>query len=333
MYSWHTIRLMVLLIAEGVAIVRSDSGYAEPILRAFAGNAEYCLISGSRSSGQREGIGLALATSVIQSVARSSASALGKYLNEAAQSTSSPLLIAVTDVDLFRIVKRAQDNQPHIESNLECLVIVNGEFGVLPRDNLPPAFSARAAALDPDQLFVKRTGEQPDPSILIKLGLLDLPKSYLEFVVQRHRSSSAVRLSPSFVYFRESSAIMNPQNAKNVEVVATFVLPSATGSLDVGGVANSESTVMQLPVVINRLTPGLIRRVAVPASNVDNVWVREPGQPDESQMQGAKRESASIGGITTFWPNNVFVTYREADKPSLILHMLSTFLVNTSDKN
>jgi hypothetical protein len=49
-------------------------------------------------------------------------------------------------------------------------------------------------------MFVKRTDGQLDTSLLKKLGLLDIPKSYAEFKVQCHGSASVMRLFPTYLY-------------------------------------------------------------------------------------------------------------------------------------
>jgi hypothetical protein len=323
----------VKLLGVFVCIGGCCSGsLAESRVRAFAGSADACVISGAVPAGQREGIGLALLTSAVQSIAQSSLPVLGKYLNDAAHSTSSPLVSTVTDVDLFRIVKRPQEKESRLELNLECLVVVNGEFGLLDQEQVPENLVAKAAVLDPDQMFVKRGDGRPDTSILRRLGLLDFPKSYMEFTIQHHRTAPALRLSPTYLYFRESSAMLNPQEAKDIEVVATFIPPTVSGTLDVNRAIGAVNNAMQLPIVINHVSPGLIHRVKVPATNVDTVWVAEPILPNNDQIQAARQENANMGGVTTFWPNNVFVTYREADKPDLILDILSTAIGGMSKK-
>jgi hypothetical protein len=60
------------------------------------------------------------------------------------------------------------------------------------------------------------------------------------------------------------------QSFKNIEVVATFAIPSTTGTLDVTRDAEAAGTVMQLRVVINHVKPGLIRRSPCPSHERSN---------------------------------------------------------------
>jgi hypothetical protein len=311
------------------ALIYCDTANAQGV-RAFAGNSDDCFISrqigvGNISAGRREGIGESIATNVAQAVLTGTFSTLGKYLGEAASATSSAVMVAVTDVDLFRLAKKPGDTEARIELNIECLVVVSGDFGMIDQDHLPPGFADRASALDPDQMFVKRTDGQPETSLLRKLGLLDIPRSYVEFRIQRHGSASVMRLLPKYLYFRQANAAANAQDFKNIEIVATFATPSTTGTLDVNRAAGAAGTFVQLPVVISHVKPGLIKRVVVPETNIQTVWVAEPPSPND-----AKREASAVNGVITFWPNNVFVTYRETDKPNLMLEVLSSFFTAAS---
>jgi hypothetical protein len=322
-------RTLLLCLA---ALICCDTANAQGV-RAFAGNSEDCFISkqiavGNTSTGRREGMGESIATNVAQAVMTGSFSTLGKYLSEAASATSSPVMVTVTDADLFRLVKKLGDTEARVELNIECLVVVSGDFGMIDQDHLPPGFADRASALDPDQMFVKRTDGQLDTSLLKKLGLLDIRKSYVELQIQRHGSASVMRLLPKYLYFREANTSTNTQDFKNIEVVATFATPSTTGTLDVTRAAGGGGTFVQLPVIINHVKPGLIKKIVVPETNIQTVWVAEPPSPND-----AKRQASSFNGVISFWPNNVFVTYRETDKPNLILEVLSSFFTAASKQS
>jgi hypothetical protein len=179
-------------------------------------------------------------------------------------------------------------------------------------------------------MFVKRIPGPYNYSLLRTLGLLDLPKSYFELSVERHPSSSVIRLKPLYAYFRESNTTLNSTEPKNIEIFITFMSPTGSGTLDIDKIDVSNTTVMQIPLLIRGLKPGLIRKVAVPPTNVDTLWISEPQPPNDNKVLQASRTVSSIGGTYLFWPNNVFLTYRETDKPSLILGIISNLIVGVA---
>jgi hypothetical protein len=144
---------------------------ADPSVHIFAGNADSCIVEGQRESAPIA-IGLAIGSSII----RSSVSAIGRYLNSAAQSTSSPIMITNDYVDLFRVTGES-GKEAKIAPNFECLIVITGQFGELGTQGLPVNYAQGA---DPDGMFVKINNGQADVSILRRLGLVDLPNSYLE---------------------------------------------------------------------------------------------------------------------------------------------------------
>jgi hypothetical protein len=144
---------------------------------------------------------------------------------------------------------------------------------------LPPVFFGRAATLDPDELFVKNRENQHDMHILTKLGLLDLPKSYFEFRVRHHGSAPAFRLEPMTAYFRESNASVNVQAPKNIEIVATFALPSNTGGFGEAGLENLENKVLQIPITLKQIKPQLVHKLIIPESNIQTYGLPNPILP------------------------------------------------------
>jgi hypothetical protein len=295
---------------------------ADPSLRAFAGNADFCF--GSRT-GEREGVPLALGLAFGSAVVRSSLPALGRYLTNAAQSTSSQIMTAISDADLFRI--RAEGAEAlKLEPNLECLVVVTGVFGELDPRRFPQGYWDN---FDPDRIFVKSDAGQLDFTTLRRLGLVDLPNSYMEFRFDRHASAEAFRLKPLIAYFRMSNASRNTQAAKNIEITVTITKPSPTGALDISKPADTGGLVAQIPIVLKQLIPGRIKRG--PITNFDTVWIAEPKFPSDTQMNDAKK-LVGTEGILTIGPSNVFVTYREVDEPDLMLHILASIVSENSSQ-
>jgi hypothetical protein len=209
---------------------------------------------------------MALGSSII----RNSVSAIGNYLTKAAQSTSSPLLTAIGYTDLFRAGSGSGGNLK-IESNLECLVIVSGNFGELGAVGFSVDY---AKAADPDQIFVKVTNGQADTSRLRDLNLVDLPTSYFEFRFDRHPVSEAFRLVPTLAYFRVSNAARNQQGPKNIEITVTISKPSPTGALDIQKVTGDSGLVAQVPIVLNQVIPGRIRKLG--GLDFQTVWITSP---------------------------------------------------------
>jgi hypothetical protein len=311
---WITVSLALLLGAM-------ESASADPTVRAFAGSDDVCFVSGR---GEREGIPLALGLALGSAAIRSSLPALGRYLANAANSTSSPILTAISDADLFRIRSHA-GRDPELEMNLECIVVTSGVFGELDVRRFPQGYWEN---FDPDGLFTKRNGGQIDLSTIQKLGLLDLPMSYLEFRIERHPSGEAFRLKPVVSYFRATSATRNTQNAKNIEVTVTITKPSPTGALDANKSTENNGLIAQIPIVLRHLNPGRTRRA--PVTNFETVWIAEPRLPSEEQTRAATKLVGSPGALLTLGPANIFVTYREVDEPDLMLHILASIVSENS---
>jgi hypothetical protein len=110
---------------------------------------------------------------------KTSTVALEKYLTEAANSTSSDLLLNVSGADFFLI--RDIDGSEHVvERNIRCIAVVTGSFGQLDitkATRIPEVLKSTSYLdeNDPDQLFVQRNGSIKDFSKLQKFGLIDLP--------------------------------------------------------------------------------------------------------------------------------------------------------------
>jgi hypothetical protein len=300
-----------------------EASFADPTIRVIAGSSEdTCFVSGHRETALFEA-GIAIGSSII----RSSVSAIGRYLTNAAQSTSSPVMMAVGYSDLFRAkAKEGSTSDVVIEPNLECLVVVTGQFGPLPPQGIPAGY---AAAGDPDGMFIKVTNNQVDPSVLHRIGLSELPNSYLEFGLERHVTAQAFRLKPKVVYFRASNATRNTQAAKNIELTITIAKPSPTGSLDTGKIGQDSGLVAQVPIVIKQLVPGRIRRNG--ELSYDTVWIAAPKEPPDDEISAAKNLIKN-GAAVTISPVNIFVTYRETDEPDLMLSILASIVSDNSSQ-
>jgi hypothetical protein len=235
------------------------------------------------------------------------------------------MLTAIGYTDLFRAGSGSGDNL-RIEPNLECLVIASGNFGELGA----AGFSADyAKAADPDQIFVKVTNGHADTSRLRDLGLADLPNSYFEFRFDRHPVSEAFRLIPTLAYFRASNTSRNQQGPKTIEITVTISKPSPTGALDVQKVTGDSGLVAQIPIVLNQVIPGRIRKSG--GLDFQTVWITSPKIPSEADLGGAKQRPEK-GIVETFDPANVFVTYKETDQPDLMLSILASIVTDSSSQ-
>jgi hypothetical protein len=205
------------------------------------------------------------------------------------------------------------------------LAVVSGVFGEFDPRRFPQGYWDN---FDPDRIFVKSIAGQSDFESLKRLGLVDLPNSYIEFRFERHASAEAFRLKPTIAYFRMSNASRNTQAAKNVEITATITKPSPTGALDISKSGDAGGLVAQLPIVLKQLIPGRIR--SGPITNYDSIWIAQP-KPTDAQINDAQKV-AKKEGVLTIGPSNVFVTYREVDEPDLMLHVLATIVSENSSQ-
>jgi hypothetical protein len=191
----------------------------------------------------------------------SSVSALKKYLEEAANSTSSNLATGVGDVRYFK-VESDQTKKLTVHNNLTCLVIVTGAFGTFDIHDVPRSLrlSSYLKENDPDQIFVKTNQGVTDFSTLIKFGLLDLPLTYFEFQVERDTYSRMYRFKPTVAYVREFNAVSGANDAKNAEFTILIVRPSLTGATQVPRLEGGHDLVGEIPIVIDHLKSGRVAR-------------------------------------------------------------------------
>jgi hypothetical protein len=66
------------------------------------------------------------------------------------------------------------------------------------------------------------------------------------------------------------------------------------------GADGMENAMMQLSVVIKRVKAGLIRKVPVPKTNFDTIWISEPRQPVDQRLTDAKKQISALGGRICF---------------------------------
>jgi hypothetical protein len=312
----------VLYAGLAMSCPLADAFGMDAAVRVFAGDADTCVVS---REGERESIPVILGTAVGSAVIKSSVSALGRYLTNAAQSTSSPLMSATGAVDLFRI-KSQKGSEPTVEFNLECLIIVTGNFGQQPPATLNQSYAQR---WDPDAMFLKIDHSEVDSSALKALGLVDLPNSYFEFKLDRHSTADAMRLTPKVAYFRTTNGTLNAQGNKNIEITVTVVKPTPTGSLDRRSTSAETGLVAQIPLTINHLAPGRLRKKEPPVS-YDTLWIALPKTPQADDLSSIKARVGTMDGIATSFPSNIFITYREVDQPDLVLSILGSIISDNS---
>ena len=302
---------------------------AEPTLRVQAGGAEICTVAGDQVSSHEGIFPVAIAAELGSTVIKSGLSALGKYFASAASSTSSSLMTATTMADMYQFDKVGEIYRAKL--GIECIRLAVGVVGRIDPQRLPEWLLSdeRQKAVDPDQIFVKKTSGPADVSVLQRLGLLDYPTAYFELRVEKHSGADALRLIPLVAYFRESSSARNKLGAKNIEITVTFARPTSTGSLDPQNAANG--VVAQFPLVINELTPGLVRKTGI--SNFETVWIAAPDQPSSASIDAATRFNKDSGQEPpTIDPTNIFISYRETDQPELMYQVMASFLTDNSDQ-
>jgi hypothetical protein len=319
-------KFLVATISAPFVLMNSNAIGADTSVRVFTGDASTCFVSGQE--GQRESIPVALGVAIGSSIIRSSISALGRYLSSAAQSTSSPIMTASGSSDLFRLTGQ-KGAEPKLESNLECVVVVTGDFS---QRGAPQIASGDVQKLDPDGMFLKTNGSKVEPSPALRaVGLNELPYSYFEFKVQQHPTAPAVRLVPSVIYSRMANTALYAQSAKAIEITFTLLQPSLTGTLDVKSATGNSGLVLQLPFVVKQLASGRVKK-SEPLPNFDTVWVAAPKSPSEEELTAAKKTIGSTEGTLSLSPSNVFITYREIDQPELVLSFLANALSDNSNQ-
>jgi hypothetical protein len=297
-----------VLISNGVSVEQSS-------LRVFAGDESLCVLGGKKEAASLEGTVAELGEPIV----RSSISVLGGYIDELSKSTSTPLMTSVDRADLFKFV--SQTGGARIEPNLSCIVLVTGQFGSIARS--PIKSKQHFIENDPDQLFVKIRDNEIDDSYLKGVGLTDLPNSYIELRIQRH--DGAFLLTPITAYFRQASTHIDNKKPKHLEITVTIVMPSTTGALSVDEARKSSGLVAEIPVVVSSLEPGRIHREQLQVNNFETIWISDVGPPDYLQSSIEKLR-LNPNEVRTTAPANIFVTYREVDRPDVVLSVLGKIL-------
>jgi hypothetical protein len=299
--------IIAALVVAVVGVLLSGGVNMETTsLRVFAGDDDACVLGGKQASAAGGPI-----AEVGEIIIRSSLSVLGGYVSELSRSTSSPPMTSIGNADLFKIVGRPDGNR--IEPNLNCIVLLTGPFGSVPQG--PLKSKQYFAKNDPDQLFVKIHGDEVNDNYLKQVGLTDLPNSYIELTIQRH--NDAIMLKPRTVYFGKANTSIDNKNAKHIEITVTIVRPSTTGALQVDE-TNKSNLIAQIPVVISSLEPDRIHRNQLQVINFETMWISDLG-PSEVLQKQVEAIHLSADQIITVTPVNILVTYREVDRPNIML--------------
>jgi hypothetical protein len=316
---WFLFGATVAVVTAVVTSVFTSGGvgYRKSSLRVIAGNDELCNVGVTREEASLGGI----ITELGEPIVRSSISVLSKYIEDTSTSTSTPVMTAIANTDLVRLI--GQEKTPRVESNLNCIVLVTGRFGPSDDDTLKQ--QKYLSDNDPDEMFAHYENGTLSKKILSDVGLTELPNSFIELKFKRHEG--ALLLTPVAAYFRRANSHLAENEEKDVEITVTIVRPSPTGALDIAKLRGNAGLVAQIPIVI-ALIPGSVRRAQLPVKNYETVWISDLGIPDYIQ--------SSIGAVRlapketrTVAPANVLVTYKEVDQPNLILKMIAG-IVNES---
>ncbi len=322
----------VLLLAIALAAIfflAYKPDHNDTSLRVYA-NRDDCIVGGP---GQEEAFAGARAETAVESwLANSSVSALKKYLQDAANATSSHLMTSVGDLRYFKI-QADRSNNVTAHNNLVCLVVLTGSFGHLDVGNLPSMLKSvqYLTANDPDNIFVKAGSNTTDCSRLVKFGLVDLPQTYFEFQVERESFSKAYRLKPTVAYVRNFNSASGQNDAKTAEFTITIAKPGLTGALEAPNGANDQGLVGEIPITVDRLKKGRVgRRDILKVDDFKTVWIAEPEGFRKAVLEATKSGLGS-GEAAFVPPVNLYVTYREVDEPQLLFYILSKIVDENSE--
>ncbi|MFC1460585.1 hypothetical protein ACETIH_28515 [Microvirga arabica] len=329
------INAILLTIVVGLASSPLNAQTAQSLRQASSmavriGGAENCIAGGYTEAAQQESIGAELALSLGTAALNIGIPALAGYFKRLAQATSSDTKIGLGRTDLYEI--RIKQEQSEVTSNVKCLVIAHGVAGPLLPGQIPSWLMnrERRGQLDPNGLFVRMEDGEPNFRRLRALGFDDFPLSYFEFQVQQHLDGSAFRLAPRVVYFRQTLATRAVQDPKNIEITITLTKPSSTGALQASDQERT-SILAQIPLVFKNIKPG--SNNSVDQAEFETVWITAISPPVSSMVEKStdilkrnRRDRALLS------PANVFVTYRETDKPDLVFDLLSGLLDSNSDR-
>jgi hypothetical protein len=298
----------------------TDSPERTPVLVVRAGGSDTCPMSkqGAETAGDNVAVEVALP------VLRSGSSALSRYLKKLATQTSSDIEIGAAGTQLYRISKSA--DQTKIADYLKCIVIAHATTGKLDASALPPRLLDRSylAEVDPDQLFVRRYSDRVNTDTLRSLQFDDIPLSYFEFSVEKDDTGTAMRLAPSFVYFREPITKLGKSAPKNIEITFTISWPTSTGYL--GVTQDSSKLLAQIPASFASLRPS--PSLHVNDQNFQTVWVSALPKPPDLAAERPLIDQMAKDGIAAIAisPANLIVSYRESDDPLLWLQFASDML-------
>jgi hypothetical protein len=292
---------------------------------------EDCIVGGP---GQEEAFAGAEAEAAVGSwLAKSSVSALRKYLQDAANSTSSHLMTGIGDLKYYKIIVDQSKNMT-AHNNLSCLVVLTGSFGRLDIRNLPTTLKSPQylKTNDPDELFVKTKSGVTDFSQLIKFGLVDFPRTYFEFQVERESYSKTYRLKPTVAYVREFNSTGGQNDLKTAEFTVTLAKPALTGALEAPNSTGDQGLIGEIPMIVSKLKKGRLGRAdIVMVDDFKTVWMAEPEGFRKAVLSEVSKSSLGAGDTVFLPPVNLYVTYREVDRPELLFYVLSKIVDENSE--